>query len=522
MGIFNIFRKKPHSDAWLGDAIQSAGNRAQQAMLSGLNTAKRGFQIAETPAWTNSWSTTGTELNEELAAHLPVMRARSRQMARDNEWAVRYVLQLVDNVLGPQGIRLQMRLPKINENPNPSNEVIENAWWTWGQRGTCEVTGKLTWQELEKAALESLARDGELLIRLRHGVGAFGFQLQLLNPAILDVAHHGTHQGRRIRMGIEITDEGRPVAYWLRAAKSGESPTSYTVTSRHMRIPAEEIIHAFEVHEIDQLRGIPWLTVGARRLWLMQDFEESAAVASSNAAKRQGFFVSPSGDAPPGFADTIVSSVLDAARAAGKVLTPDEIKRLTDAAEKYSTTMPGQFDTLPLGYDFKPFESDWPNIDASSYIKQGIRGWAAARGMSYVTVGNDLEAVNYSSARVGIIDEREHYKSMQANLISWLHSEVLRRWMPYAALVTPGLSSQRVQSYLFSATWQPRRWVGIDPLKEANAHRVNLELGLTSRRRLQIERGDDPDEIASEIAEERELYGDVPNALTFEDDGVDE
>ena len=36
-----------------------------------------------------------------------------------------------------------------------------------------------------------------------------------------------------------------------------------------------------------------------------------------------------------------------------------------------------------------------------------LRGWAAARGASYVSLGNDLSDVNYSSAQVGIIAERE-------------------------------------------------------------------------------------------------------------------
>ena len=67
----------------------------------------------------------------------------------------------------------------------------------------------------------------------------------------------------------------------------------------------------------------------------------------------------------------------------------------------------------------------------------------------------------------------------------------------------PGLaqvSAARMDEYLDAATWQPRRWVGIDPLKEANANEVNLRLGLTSRRRLILERGEDPDEIAAELA----------------------
>jgi capsid protein len=159
---------------------------------------------------------------------------------------------------------------------------------------------------------------------------------------------------------------------------------------------------------------------------------------------------------PPAFADQIVSSVLDAAHAAGKVLTPDEIQQITASAEKYTTTVPGTFDTVPSGYDFRQYDSPWPNIDSTEYVKSQVRGWSAAQGASYVSIGNDLADVNYSSARVGILDEREHYKELQSRLISWLHEDVFETVLPYLAAATPGLQVSRLPDYLAAATWQAR------------------------------------------------------------------
>jgi capsid protein len=117
--------------------------------------------------------------------------------------------------------------------------------------------------------------------------------------------------------------------------------------------------------------------------------------------------------------------------------------------------------------------------------------------------------VNYSSARVGIIAEREHYKVVQGQLTRWLHAEVTAAALPYLVLATPGLSMDRLDTYRAAVTWQPRRWAGIDPVKEAVAAETNLSLRLTSRRRIILERGEDPDEIAGEIAVEEALYGPV-------------
>lgn len=513
MGLFsNLF--KPRESAaerreWLDGTVRAVAAQVQGRMVQDLRAAQRSFETAETPAYTESWSSTAVHINEDLARQLPTLWARSLGLARNNEWAQRYLIELDDNVLGPHGMALQMRLTTTLRDGSVVQDAVQNAllemaFDRWGEEA--DESG-LPWCEVESLVLNTLARKGEILIRKRPGRGPMGFQIQLLDPSLLDVTLNRIWGGNRIRMGVEINDAGKPLAYWLQMSKTGDMPTAYVSVGRHVRIPAAEIIHHFLVEEPGQLRGIPWLTVGARRLWLTHDFEESAAVASSNAAKRQGFFFSPSGEAPPGFGDTIVSSVLDAAKAAGKVLSADEIQAITAAAEKYATTVPGQFDTLPQGYQFQPFESVWPNINADTYIKQQLRGWAAARGMSYISLGNDLEAVNYSSAQVGIIGEREHHKKTQTRLRNWLHAEVLGAALPYLVLATPGLKSSRVEEYRAAITWQPRRWVPIDPVKAANANETNLRLKLTSRRRLILERGEDPDEVLAEIEAEEAKYG---------------
>ena len=503
--------------SWLRVAVRNAETSLQEQRLAANRGAQRSFAAAETPDWVSSWPKTTPEINEDLSRQWLTLVHRSRQLARDNEWAQRWLIQLQDNVLGAVGVRLQMRVAKSTrpgEQDELANRLIESEWARFAARGACEVSGRLSWRELEKLALLSLAKDGELLYRIRRGPrqGPFGVRLQLLPATLLDANLSRDYQGRRVRMGVEIDDEGLPVAYWLVAARSGESPGSTAVIGRHVRLPASEVRHRFIAEEIGQLRGIPWLSVGARRLYMAAKFEEAAAVASTNSAQRLGFFVSPNGEAPPGFADQVVSSVLDAAKAAGKILTPEEIAQVTAAAEKFSTTVPGQFDTIPTGYDFRSYDSPWPNVNANEFVKAQIRGWSAARGASYVSIGNDLADVNYSSARVGILDEREHYAVLQEQLVSWLHADVFSAWLPHAVLINPGLRASRLDAFAAAATWRPRRWQGIDPVKEASAAETELRLGLTSRTRLILERGDDPEEIAGERSADDVLFGPLPDS----------
>lgn len=492
--------------AWLTDqAMRVSHQLAQQAASTLTQASRRSFESAETKPWTDSWATHSSDINELLSRQLPAMRSRAKGLARNDEWATRFQIQLEDNVLGEQGILLQMRVKGPDGKfDKATNDALEAHWVNWGE--DCEVSG-MCWQEVESLLLNCEERCGEYLYRLRPGRGRFGFQIQLLDPALLDVNLHRDWGGNRVRMGVEIDDDGVPLAYWLRASKAGDQNNDITTVGKHVRVPADQIRHRFVRTEIGQLRGIPGLSVGARRLWQLHDFEESANVATSNAAKRQGFFVSPDGNAPPGFADTIVSAVLAAAQAEGKTLTAEELATLQATAQKFATTVPGQFDTIPQGYEFQPFESKWPDISAEGYIKSQIRGWSAARGVSYHTLGNDLESVNYSSAQVGIGDERLHFKRRQQRQIRWLHAEVGPEVFKRAPLYDSSLLASRIPDYLAAITWRPRTWPAIDPLKAAEANDIRLRNRSTSRRQIWLSEGLDADDMEREVLEDDAKFG---------------
>ena len=513
-------RPEVHADrrrSWLDQAIVSAASRVDTDRHQRLHSASRLLETAESPPWVTTWPSSVAHLNADLRSAWTTLASRSTNLARNNEWAARWLIQLRDNVLGANGVRLQCRIAKARSTAQhtAANAAIEAAWQDWGKRGNCEASG-LSWRQVEALSLQTLARTGEIFYRILRGAGPWGFQIQMLDPWALDLNLNAANGKTRIVMGVELDDFGKPIAYHLRVNGPNIDPYSLagSAGANHVVLPARDVRHFFAIEEPGQVRGVPWLSIGARRLWMAQKFEEAVSVASTNSAQRLGFFVSPTGDAPAGFADQIISSVLDQARAAGKLLTPEEVQQLTAAAEKYSTTVPGQYDTIPAGYDFRQYDSPWPNVESGEYVKSMIRGWTAARGASYHTIGNDLEGVNYSSARVGILDEREHYKVIQQDLIDWLHSEVIAEWMPIATLKTTGLQSSRVAEYIAACTWRPRRWAGIDPLKEAQANESELTYGLTSRTRIILERGDDPEEIASEREQDEELFGELPGELT--------
>ena len=85
--------------------------------------------------------------------------------------------------------------------------------------------------------------------------------------------------------------------------------------------------------------------------------------------------------------------------------------------------------------------------------------------------------------------------------------------MRFAVLRDARLVASRIADYVAACTWRPRRWAGIDPQKEALANESDLKYGLTSRSRIILERGDDPEEIARERDLDEELFGELPGEV---------
>jgi capsid protein len=87
-----------------------------------------------------------------------------------------------------------------------------------GQVGNCTTNGRLSFLDCQKIFIESLCRDGEVLIRkIKDSNSPFGFQLQFLEADHLDENKNDVYKatGNKIKMGVEVDKYDKPVAYHL-------------------------------------------------------------------------------------------------------------------------------------------------------------------------------------------------------------------------------------------------------------------------------------------------------------------
>lgn len=469
-------------------AVQTALQEDRKRRFVG----KRAFEGAKTGRLNAGWTTETTNLNYNISRDLRVLRARSRQMARDNDYVKQFLRMVKTNVVGV-GMSLQVQSKDIGGALDErANTQIEDAFWDWSRPGQCDVTGRLSFAALQRLAIEIVARDGEVLIQ-EVPLGPYGYQLRLIDPALMDETMNRDNGGNRVRMGVELNDMMMPVAYWIRA---NDDPLRIGYAGgKHTRIPAADTMHLYLVDDVDQIRGVPWMHTIGNRAHQLHGFEEAAVVAARVGASKMGFYTSPEGDLSP---------------IAGDAESDGELVEEAEA---------GHFTHLPPGFDFKEFSPDYPHQNYGAFVKSCLRGISAGLGVSYNSLANDLEGVNYSSIRAGVLEEREIWKSVQEWMIDSFHSRVYSRWLNAALISKLNLPSLKFEKFN-NARWQARRWDWVDPAKDVAAKREEIAEGLTSRSRVMREKGVDPEEVWRELEYEKKRLDGLITPMTPAPAGV--
>lgn len=449
---------------------------------SAFGFGQRSYAAAKVGRLTNDWTTAVTSANKEIKGDLKTLRARARQLERDNDYVRRYLKALENNVLGSTGIKLQAKSKDLDGTFDTfANNRIERAWEQWSKSASCTVNQRQTWMDVQRVVLRSVARDGSVMIRKVRGFdNDFRFALQVLESDLLDTDYnHKLPNGNIVRMGIELDAFERPVAYYILNGHEGDDFGMKRPTRRD-RVPADEIIMPYIAERPHQIIGVPWLSSAMYRLNMLAGYEEAEVTAARVAACKMGFYVkSESGQGYQGEQD-----------ANGDLLNSAEA---------------GSFEELPVGTDFRSFDPQHPNGQYGQFIKGCLRGISAGLGISYNSLANDLEGVNYSSIRAGLLEEREEWKAIQNWFIGSVMQPVFDEWLNYA-LLSNALNLPASKYEKFAAIeWKPRRWQWIDPMKDTQANVMAVANGFKSRRSIISEAGGDIEDVLDEIAADEQL-----------------
>lgn len=454
---------------------------------------------SETSRLVSSWFTQGTPINQEIESSLTALRTRSRDLAKNSDYIRRFFQMAKSNVVGPSGFKFSSQVLRSNSKPDdPARTAIENGWTEFSRKGIPCAQDRLSMWDMQNLATEALFRDGEVILLQYTGKdeNKFGLSFKFVDPQALDVNHKGDHGGNPVKMGIETDSRGRVLAYHFKSTDTTHKAYYEVGGKGAIRVDASNVIHRFLIEYADQIRGVPHLAAAMFRLKMLDEYESAELVASRLAASSMGFIergedggsfegVNAIGDSEEDFDDY-----------------PDEPTIEAEA---------GAFHYIENGAKIHQWAGNHAPTAYSPFVKGVLRGIASSLGVSYNSLANDLEGVNYSSIRQAVLEDRDFWKAVQNWIVENILEEIFSRWLSASllrgALVMPSgtpLPARNIDRYR-SHTFTGRRWQWVDPLKDVSANEKAIQLKIRSRSSIIREQGEDPADVWREIQEENNL-----------------
>lgn len=444
-------------------------------------TQVRRYQAAKASRLQSDWTTIPTSENFELRHSLRVLRARAREAARNNGIFKHFLTKARTNIVGP-GIGLQCRAKFAKGTLNTKlNSRVEALFNEWARKENCTMSGKLTWTDAQRIFVTRLMRDGEVLVqKVTDPINKFGFAIHFLDVDYLDESYNEvSSNGNRIIMSVEIDKWGRPVAYWLTTPKHELLPADAQYRRNRTRVPADQFIHAFLMHDDpDATRG-----------------KTAFHAALRDAKDTEGYKVG------------VISSARAAAYSFGMLKPPmDETSQFTDENAQPAVEIalePLTIQEIPAGYEFVQFDPKQPTQNHAQFYGSIMQDLAVSLDLHYFSLTGDLSAVNYSSARVGLMEERDIWRDLQDFVSENFCREIFKVWL--SSVVLKGLVTAQEAQLVAEPAWKTRGWGWIDPQKEINAKVDAIDNHLTTLTETLAEQGIDLEEHFQTIAAEREL-----------------
>jgi lambda family phage portal protein len=416
------------------------------------------------------------------ATHAPTLRARARDLVRNDAHAARALQVIAGNVVGT-GIQ-----PRFIDD---ADQAMAKLWRQWSRK--TDKTGRIGLDTLQLIAMRAAVQDGECFVvrrisrRVRRGLP---LRIEILEADYLDeTRNEQLRDGGSIVQGIEMNADGEVVAYHFRTAHPGDNLTLAGASGLGtVRILAEDVIHVYLPLRPQQMRGISFLAPSMTAKVDLGDYERFHLTSKKMEAAMTGF-VLPGDNLPPPANDAEIGSDIIAHDADGAIVEKIE---------------PGLLAYLPNGKDIR-FSNPAPVAGYSDYKRSQLQTIAVGWGVTYELMTGDLSQVNYSSLRAGMLEFWRFVDILQWSMFIPTFNDGVLEWFAEAVELAGG-DFDRASA----VEWVPPKRSQVDPSKDLLADYLRVRAGFAGPSSVTLEHGYTAAEVAKDWAEWRALMGGEP------------
>lgn len=453
-------------DRAIGYFAPAAGLRRMRARVA-ADILARHYEAASSTRRTQGWRRTAGDASAVIGPALAALRMAARDLVRNNGHARAAIRTICDHVVGWG----------ITAKPAMKDKRAAAAWKAWAETTACDADGRSNFAGLQKLVVRTMVESGEVLIRRRWRRPEDGLpipmQLQVLDPDHIDTTKTGITlpNGGRIVHGVEFDALGARAAYWLfREHPGSEFPNSLT----SVRIPAEGVLHVFEIERPSQVRGPSWFAPVLLKFKDFDDFSDATLMKQKIAACLAVITSDTDGSAPP-------------------------LGQVTDSAGIVDQLEPGMILNVPPGKSVDVVNP--PAVrEYADYAKTTLQEIAAGMGISYEDLTGDYTRLPFSAARMSRLRHWAHVEDWRWRTLIPQFCDPVWSWAMTAAQVANLVSDEAP-----AAEWTAPPAPMIDPASEGLAYKRNIRAGIMTLPEALRERGYDPESVLAEYAESNKL-----------------
>ena len=467
--------------------------------------------------------------DSEINLHRDHMVARHRDLARNDGWASGGITRILDNTVGahlrlsanPDYVALSRYTKGFDATwADEFRRAVEALWRGFAEdlRHYNDVSRELTVSQQLRLGLRHKLVDGESLFvnywmpeRIGRGAAKYATAFLLVDPDRLSNPYQMLDT-KHLRGGVEIDDNGVPIAYHIRKAEQNDwyNAVESMVWERIEREDPDgwrRVIHDFERDRAGQHRGIGVFTPILRCAKMLARYYGVELQAATVATIFGTYVTSP-------YDPKMVEAALDND---DEELSYYQEMRADWARERPAMLNNVRVPTLAPGEEIKQVAAAHPHTGFSEFAQEMLRSVAAALGVSAEQITQDWSRTNYSSARAALLESWKTLSRRNTEFKVGTATPLFATWLQ--EVMERGdlddVLPRNAPDFIDATTEYARcDWLGVargwvDPVKEKQGAILGLDAGLSTLKRECAEQGLDWEEVlhqrSIEVAEFKRL-----------------
>ena len=441
------------------------------------------YQGARSSRITANWATGQHSADAVLDTDRQILVNRSRDLNRNNPIASGITNTVVTNAIHT-GLKPQSRIDfeAIGITPEQAElyqKQAEKVYARWEPYAS--TTGKLYFREIHSLAARQIAESGEFLA-VRRAIDSpkrpYFLALDVIEPDRLEDPRRRADVKQRY--GVTFNAHGAPIKYNIRKTHPGDNiyrgekdPFKYKQVSTFDRNGRRQVFHIFPMLRPGQTRGVPFLAPVIEQFKILADYIDVTLIAARVSACFVAFVSTHNPyDVAVGMADD------------------------TDAeGTRLESLQPGLIDYIGKNKKVDFAKPEQPTTTFDSFVERFVRMIGASLGLPYELTFKDFSKTNYSSAKAALEQAYRVFIEWQQMIRLHLCIPMWELLMEEAwlrgELTAPGFMDPRNKWEYTRSIWIAAGWKSIDPKKEAEADKINLENKTTARADICARTGED-------------------------------